>query len=71
MINHEEQKQRASTLLVNVSQARHFTFDFINDTFVSVTRRESYRSTKRNASKSSGVTAIVEENIVANEHTKM
>ena len=45
MINHYTQKHRASTLRVDISQARHFTFDFVNDSFVSVTRTKSKRKT--------------------------
>ena len=45
MINHYTQKHRASTLRVDISQARHFTFDFVNDSFVSVTRTKSKRET--------------------------
>lgn len=41
MIKRTSQKQRGSTLRVNVGQARHFTFDFVNDVFTSVTNIHS------------------------------
>ena len=41
-----------STLRVNVSQARHLTFDFVNDVFVSVTKRKSHRSATKNVDNS-------------------
>ena len=50
---------------MNVSQARHLTFDFINDAFVSVTKRKSHRSATKNIDNTGlGVTTIENHNVV-------
>lgn len=65
---HKARQYRTSTLRVNVSQSRHFTFDFVNDAFVSVTRKLSrhnnttLRNVTRNSDLVSGEHAVSTEN---------
>ena len=54
---------------MNVSQARHLTFDFVNDDFVAVTKRKSHRSATKNVDNSEhGVTAIENNNVIRIEN---
>ena len=47
--NDPQQQQRASTLRLNVSNARHLTFDFIDDAFVPVPKEKSTHKGTRHA----------------------
>ena len=56
---------------MNVSRARHLTFDFVNDVFTSVTRRKTRNMTKTDNTGEVEVTAIAEENILNIENTEV
>ena len=73
MIKRYTQKHRASTLQVDVSQARHFTFDFVNDSFVSVTRTKSKRKTinSDDGANKTELETIAEYNTEATENTAL
>ena len=73
MIKRYTQKHRASTLRVDVSQARHFTFDFVNDDFVSVTRTLSNSKTIQSddGTNKTELETITEQKIETTENTAL
>ena len=71
MIKRYTQKHRASTLHVDVSQARHFTFDFVNDSFVSVTRTKSKRQTINSDDGANELKTIAEHITETTENTAL
>ena len=71
MIKHYTQKHRASTLRIDVSQARHFTFDFVNDSFISVTRTTSKRQTINSDDGANELKTIAEHITETTENTAL
>jgi len=66
--NDSQRQQRASTIHLNASNARHLTFDFIDDVFAPVTKKKSTRKGTRRAADNTevGVTHT-EDNMAGTE----
>lgn len=71
MVKRKPDVHRASTLRVNVNRARHLTFDFVNDDFVSVTRSKSTKSKTDDTNKSELGTVTIQENVTATESSEI